>query len=82
MSGNNERLNLNVQQLERNNSLCSARVFADMCGVALDTVTEWMQTGTVPTVTKADATWVDIKRLRADLERGKDTFDAGDYSHG
>jgi hypothetical protein len=61
--------------------LCSIVTFASASGIPVDEVTEWVEDGTLPSVTFADFRMVNVGKLRADLLGGKETFKAGDYSH-
>ncbi|MCY1285462.1 hypothetical protein D9M68_458630 [compost metagenome] len=81
MNGNDERLTFNGQPYGRHDSVCSPEAFAEMCGVSVETVTGWLQSGTVPAVNVAGSRLVNIERLRADLEQGKDLFAEGDYAN-
>ncbi|WP_282339030.1 hypothetical protein [Pseudomonas sp. PS02288] len=61
--------------------LCSIVTFASASGIPVDEVVEWIDNGTLPSVTMADFRMVDVGKLRADLLNGKETFSEGDYSH-
>ncbi|AGI82767.1 TPA: hypothetical protein ACJYBB_004360 [Pseudomonas aeruginosa] len=61
--------------------LCTVAAFADMCGVSYTEAEQWAEDGTVPSVQMGCFRMINLIRFRADLERGKATFDAGDYSH-
>ncbi len=81
MNTTNVRLNLSSFPVGRNDAVCSAEAFAEMCGVSIETVVGWMRTGTVPAVKVGDAQLINIERLCEDLEHGKDQFDEGDYAN-
>lgn len=81
MNSNDERLDLSGQTFGRHDALCSPEAFADMCGVSFDTAVAWMHSGTVPSLKLEDAQLIDLDRIRADLEDGKDLFAEGDYDH-
>lgn len=61
--------------------LCSIVTFASACGIPVEEVTEWVENGTIPSVTYADFRMVNVAKLRADLLTGKPEFKAGDYNH-
>lgn len=42
---------------------------------------ELVDNGTLPSLTFADFRMVNVGKLRADLLSGKESFNAGDYSH-
>lgn len=61
--------------------LSSIITFASASGIPVDEVTEWVEDGTLPSLTFADFRVVNVAKLRADLLSGKESFKAGDYSH-
>lgn len=61
--------------------LCSIVTFASASGIPADEVAEWLEDGTLPSATFADFRMVNVRKLRADLLSGKDSFQPGDYSH-
>lgn len=61
--------------------LCSIVTFASASGIPVDEVAEWVEDGTLPSLTFADFRMVNVGKLRADLLSGKEEFKAGDYSH-
>ncbi len=61
--------------------LCSLPAFAEMSGISVEEATEWVDSGTIPSMRFADFRMVNLARLREDLVRGKKEFKAGDYSH-
>ncbi|HHM9104240.1 Uncharacterised protein [Pseudomonas aeruginosa] len=61
--------------------LCGIATFAQMCGVTYDEAAQWAEDGTVPSIQMGCFRMINLIRFRADLERGKATFDAGDYRH-
>ncbi len=63
-------------------NLCSIVTFASASGIPVEEVTEWVENGTLPSVTFSDFRMVNVGKLRADLLSGKESFTAGDYSHG
>ncbi|TRX75347.1 hypothetical protein [Pseudomonas mangiferae] len=66
----------------RISDLCSIVTFATASGIPVDEVVEWVENGTLPSVTLADFRMVNVGQLRVDLLNGKATFSEGDYSHG
>lgn len=61
--------------------LCSIVTFASASGVSVEEVTEWVETGTIPSMTFGDFRMVDVGKLREDLLSGKEELKPGDYSH-
>ncbi|HBO4338430.1 TPA: hypothetical protein NIF19_000119 [Pseudomonas aeruginosa] len=61
--------------------LCGIASFAEMCSVSYDEAAQWAEDGTVPSLQMGCFRMINLARFRADLERGKASFDAGDYSH-
>lgn len=61
--------------------LCSIVTFASASGIPADEVAEWLEDGTLPSATFADFRMVNVRKLRADLLSGKESFQPGDYSH-
>ncbi|HEJ3681546.1 TPA: hypothetical protein SL434_003785 [Pseudomonas aeruginosa] len=61
--------------------LCTVAAFAEMCGVTYDEAAQWAEDGTIPSLDMGTFRMVNLARFRADLLKGKNTFDAGDYSH-
>lgn len=61
--------------------LCSVKTFAELSGVTVEEVINWVDSQTIPSMTLADFRMVNLARLRADLEKGKTVFKAGDYAH-
>jgi hypothetical protein len=66
-----------------NNSLdlCSVKTFAELSGVPVEQVVDWVDEGTVPSMKMAGMRMVNLARLCADLDKGKRSFNKGDYSH-
>lgn len=60
--------------------VCSIVTFATASGVPVAEVVEWVETGTIPSVTYGDFRMVNVGRLRQDLLSGKEEFKEGDYS--
>ena len=61
--------------------LCSVKTFAELSGVSVEQVINWVDSQTIPSMKLADFRMVNLARLRADLEKGKTVFSAGDYAH-
>lgn len=61
--------------------LCSVKTFAEMSGVSVEEVINWVDSQTIPSMKLADFRMVNLARLRADLEKGKTVFSAGDYAY-
>ena len=61
--------------------LCSVKTFAEMSGVSIEEAINWIDTGIIPSMKLADFRMVNLARLRADLDKGKTVFKAGDYDH-
>ncbi|WP_425327380.1 hypothetical protein [Pseudomonas nitroreducens] len=61
--------------------LCTVAAFAKMCGVTFDEAAQWAEDGTIPSLDMGTFRMVNLARFRADLLKGKNTFDAGDYRH-
>ncbi|HBN9510207.1 TPA: hypothetical protein L3944_002084 [Pseudomonas aeruginosa] len=61
--------------------LCTVVAFAQMCGVSFDEAAQWAEDGTIPSLDMGTFRMVNLARFRADLIKGKNTFDAGDYRH-
>ncbi|WP_312955276.1 hypothetical protein [Stutzerimonas nitrititolerans] len=61
--------------------LCSIKTFAEMSGVSVEEAINWADSGAIPSLKLADFRMVNLARLRADLEKGKTVFKAGDYAH-
>jgi hypothetical protein len=61
--------------------LCSVKTFAEMSGISVEEAINWIDSGTIPSMKLADFRMVNLARLRADLEKGKTVFSAGDYAH-
>ncbi|AXR13659.1 hypothetical protein ACM7LV_08830 [Pseudomonas aeruginosa] len=61
--------------------LCTVAAFADMCGVSYAEAEQWAEDGTIPSLDMGTFRMVNLARFRADLIKGKNTFDAGDYRH-
>ncbi|WP_312723954.1 hypothetical protein [Stutzerimonas nitrititolerans] len=61
--------------------LCSIKTFAEMSGVSVEEAINWADSGAIPSLQLADFRMVNLARLRADLEKGKTVFKAGDYAH-
>ncbi|WAG77884.1 helix-turn-helix domain-containing protein [Metapseudomonas furukawaii] len=81
MNGPHVRLTRAALPSSGNSAAMSAEAFADMCGVSVETVTGWMDNGTVPAVRVQGSRLIDLELLCEDLEQGKDAFDKGDYEH-
>ncbi len=62
-------------------NLCNIVTFASASGIPVEEVVEWVENGTLPSVTFADFRMVNVGKLRADLLSGKECFNEGDYSH-
>ena len=60
---------------------CSVKTFAEISGVTVEEVINWVDSQTIPSMKLADFRMVNLARLRADLEKGKTVFSAGDYAH-
>jgi len=52
-----------------------------MCGVSYAEAEQWAEDGTIPSLDMGTFRMVNLARFRADLLKGKATFDAGDYRH-
>ncbi len=61
--------------------LCSVKTFAEISGVTVEEVINWVDSQTIPSMKLSDFRMVNLARLRADLEKGKTVFKAGDYTH-
>ena len=61
--------------------LCSVKTFAELSGVTVEEVINWVDSQTIPSMKLADFRMVNLARLRADLEKGKTEFSAGDYAY-
>ncbi|MFI8580279.1 hypothetical protein [Ectopseudomonas khazarica] len=61
--------------------LCSVKTFAELSGVSVEEVIDWVDSQTIPSMKLADFRMVNLARLRADLEKGKTEFKEGDYAH-
>lgn len=61
--------------------LCSIKTFAEMSGVTIEEALMWVENGTIPSMRLADFRMVNLARLRRDMNKGKLTFNPGDYSH-
>lgn len=61
--------------------LCSVKTFAELSGVTVEEVINWVDSKTIPSMKLADFRMVNLARLRADLEKGKTEFKEGDYAH-
>lgn len=61
--------------------ICTIPAFAKMCGVSVEEAEEWVRNGTIPSTTMGEMQVVNMIRLRVELLRGKESFEAGDYSH-
>lgn len=81
MNGPHVRLTRAALPSSGNSAVMNAEAFADMCGVAVETVVGWMDNGTVPAVRVRGSRLIDLELLCEDLEHGKDAFDKGDYEH-
>lgn len=68
-----------MSQTDHAVDVCSVGTFAVMCGASTDVVIAWMDSGTIPCVKVADFRMVNLARIKADLDGGKDSFDEGDY---
>ncbi|HGM6481411.1 hypothetical protein ACSETA_27930 [Pseudomonas aeruginosa] len=64
-----------------NLDLCGIVTFAQMCGVTYDEAAQWVEGGTVPSIQMGCFRMINLIRFRAELERGKATFDEEAYSH-
>lgn len=64
----------------RSAPFCLPSVFADMIGVSADVVRGWVESGTVPTVKLGRRRVINLHQVRADIDKGKTIFCAGDYS--
>ncbi|WP_417701392.1 hypothetical protein [Pseudomonas sp.] len=60
--------------------LYSVKTFAELSGVTVEEVINWVDSQTIPSMPLADWRMVNLARLRADLEKGKTLFSAGDYA--
>jgi hypothetical protein len=81
MNGPHVRLTLAALPSSGNSAVMNAEAFAGMCGVSVETVVGWMDSGTVPAVRVQGSRLIDLELLCEDLEHGKDAFDKGDYEH-
>ncbi|MFH6598450.1 hypothetical protein ACEVAQ_06970 [Ectopseudomonas khazarica] len=61
--------------------LCSVKTFAELSGVTVEEVINWVDNKIIPSMTLADFRMVNLARLRADLEKGKTEFKEGDYAN-
>lgn len=61
--------------------LCSVKTFAELSGVTVEEVINWVDSQTIPSMKLSDFRMVNLARLRADLEKGKTEFKEGDYAH-
>ncbi|CAE6902105.1 conserved protein of unknown function [Ectopseudomonas oleovorans] len=61
--------------------LCSVKTFAELSGVSVEEVINWVDSQTIPSMKLADFRMVNLARLRADLEKGKTEFKEGDYAN-
>jgi len=66
-----------VSKAKWNLDLCGIATFAEMCSVSYDEAAQWAEDGTVPSLQVGCFRMINLARFRADLERGKATFDAG-----
>lgn len=62
--------------------LCSIVTFASASGISVEEVVEWVENGTLPSVTLGDIPMVNVQQIRLDLLSGKAEFKEGSYSHG
>ncbi|PTQ72289.1 hypothetical protein [Pseudomonas sp. GV071] len=58
---------------------CGIGTFATMLHLPADKVRNWVEIGMVPSVKVGEVRMVDLRRLQADLNRGKKGFTEGDY---
>ena len=49
--------------------------------MSVEQVINWVDSQTIPSMRLADFRMVNLARLRADLDKGKTVFKAGDYAH-
>ncbi|HGN1453397.1 TPA: hypothetical protein ACKRRX_000764 [Pseudomonas aeruginosa] len=64
-----------------NLDLFGIATFAEMCSVTYDEAAQCAEDGTVPSIQMGCFRMINLVRFRDDMERGKATFGAGDYSH-
>ncbi|MDH0894713.1 MULTISPECIES: hypothetical protein [unclassified Pseudomonas] len=62
--------------------LCSIVTFASACGIPVDEVAEWVENGTLPSITMGGLRMVNVQQLREELLSSKGEFKEGGYSHG
>ncbi|WP_220813079.1 helix-turn-helix domain-containing protein [Pseudomonas paralcaligenes] len=70
-----------MSQKDDSLDLCSVKTFAELSGVSVEQVINWVDSQTIPSMKLADFRMVNLARLRADLEKGKTVFKEGDYAH-
>lgn len=70
-----------MSQKDDSLDLCSVKTFAELSGVSVEQVINWVDSQTIPSMRLADFRMVNLARLRADLDKGKTVFKAGDYDH-
>jgi len=59
--------------------ICSISTFAAMCGTSIDSVIAWMNSGAIPSVKVSDFRMINLARIKADLDKGKSSFEEGGY---
>ncbi|QLF92796.1 hypothetical protein HW090_06155 [Pseudomonas sp. ABC1] len=70
-----------MKKTDESLDLCSVKTFAEISGIPVEEVVEWVENGTIPSVRFSDFRMVNLGQLRADLLSGKKEFKEGDYSH-
>lgn len=70
-----------MSQKDDSLDLCSVKTFAELSGVSVEQAIDWVDSQTIPSIRLADFRMVNLARLRADLDKGKTVFKAGDYAH-
>jgi len=70
-----------MSQKDDSLDLCSVKTFAELSGVSVEQAIDWVDSQTIPSMKLADFRMVNLARLRADLDKGKTVFKAGDYAH-
>ncbi len=70
-----------MSQKDDSLDLCSVKTFAELSGVSVEQAIDWVDSQTIPSMRLADFRMVNLARLRADLDKGKTVFKAGDYAH-
>jgi hypothetical protein len=61
--------------------LGSVKTFAELSGVTVEGVIDWVDSQPLPCMKLADFRMINLARLRADLEKGKTVFSVADCAH-